>query len=262
MATNYLKPVSYSVKIAGVSMPTKDIQRVSGINITYTSNGASNCTITMFDPDLKYLNDKNMYKERVPITVKVTFQGKSTTFKGYLVNIDASIQEVHTLKLNCMDESYPLDRKKVKKNWGKKKRHQIAREIFKKYGLKAVVDTSEDKPTEEGTKDSSKTESDLTQSNETDMAFLTKLADQEKYEWLCYVRDGVGYYCKKKLIEKPVAKFQYRKGNYQLTAFSPSINKVTRRIPVYQQDLNIDNGKQTKVRLTPDYSSVQGITLD
>ena len=38
------------------------------------------------------------------------------------------------------------------------------------------------------------------------MAFLTNLAQQEKYEWLCYVRNGVGNYCKKKLIESPTAR--------------------------------------------------------
>ena len=258
---NELKPVKYSITINGSKVPTRDLKRVSGISIKYTSTGASNCTITMYDPELTYLGGGSIFKEKVPIIINVSYLGKSTSFKGFLVNIDAEIKEIHTLKLNCMDESYLLDRKKVKKNWGKKKRHQIAAEIFKKYGLKAVIDTSEDKPTEEGTKDSSKEESELTQSEETDMAFLTNLAQQEKYEWLCYVRNGVGYYCKKKLIESPVARLQYRKGNKQIVSFSPSINKVTRRVPVYQQDMNIDDGEQTKVRMTPDYSSTQGITL-
>ena len=78
---------------------------------------------------------------------------------------------------------------------------------------------------------------------------------------MCYVRNGIEYYCKKKLIESPVARLQYRKGNKQIVSFNPSINKVTRRVPVYKQDMNIDDGEQTKVRLTPDYSDTQGITL-
>lgn len=256
---NYLSPVKMSVTIGGKSMPTSDIKLIQSIDIQYQSTGASNCTITISDPDLKILNTKNIYKEKVPINVKVTWQNKTTSFKGFLVDISASIGEVHTLKFNCMDESYKLDRKTVKKNWGKKKRSEIAAAIFKKYGLKAVIDKSVDKPVEKGQEDSAN--QDITQSDETDMAFLKKLAEQEKYEWLCYVRDGKGYYCKKKLVEKPIAKLQYRKGNYQITSFSPSINKVTRTVPVYKQDINIENGKQKKIRVTPDYSSVQGSKL-
>nr|DAI99394.1 MAG TPA: hypothetical protein [Caudoviricetes sp.] len=256
---NYLSPVKMSVSIGGKLMPSSDIKLIKNIDIKYESTGASNCTITMYDPDLKILNTKNMYKENVPILVKITYSSKTTKFNGYLVDISASIDEVHTLKLNCMDESYKLDRKTVKKNWGKKKRSDIASAIFKKYGLKAVIDKSVDKPVEKGTED--KSNQDTTQSDETDMAFLKKLAEQEKYEWLCYVRDGKGYYCKKKLIEKPISKLQYRRGNYQITSFSPSINKVTRTVPVYKQDINIENGKQKKIRVTPDYSEVQGTTL-
>ena len=256
---NYLSPVKMSVTIDGNSMPTSDMKLVQNIEIKYEGTGASNCTITMYDPDLKILNTGNIYKEKVPISVKITWQNKTTSFKGYLVDISASISEVHTLKLNCMDESYKLDRKIVKKNWGKKKRSDIARAIFAKYGLKAVIDTSVDKPAEEGKEDNAN--QDITQSDETDMAFLKKLAEQEKYEWLCFVRNGTGYYCKKKLIEKPIAKLQYRKGNHQITEFSPSINKVTRTVPVFRQDINIEDGSQKKIRITPDYSSVQGSKL-
>ena len=46
-----------------------------------------------------------------------------------------------------------------------------------------------------------------------------------------------------------------------MLSFGPSINKVTRRGAVYQRRMNIDDGEQTKVRMTPDYSSTQGITL-
>lgn len=256
---NYLTPVKMSITIGGKSVPTKDLCRVKNIEIKYQSTGASNCTVYMYDPDLEYLNSNSMYKEKVPVNIKVTWNNQTVTFVGYLVDISATIEEVHTLKLNCMDESYKLDRNIVKKNWGKKKRSDIAREIFSKYGLTPVIDASVDKPAEEG--DTDKSNSEITQSDETDMSFLKKLAEQEKYEWLCYVRDGKGYYCKKKLIERPVAKIQYRRGNHQLTSFSPSINKVTRTVPVYKQDINIDNGRQNKVRVTPDYSEVQGSTL-
>lgn len=257
--SNYLSPVKMVITIDGKSMPSADLQRIQNIDIKFQSTGASNCTITMYDPDLKYLNEKNMYKERVPINVRVTWNNQTTTFVGFLVDITASIDVVHIIKLNCMDESYKLDRNKIKKNWGKKKRSDIAREIFRKYGLTPVIDTSEDKPSTSG--ESDKSNSEITQSDETDMAFLKKLADQEKYEWLCYVRNGKGYYCKKRLVESPVDKLQYRKGNYQITSFSPSINKVTRTVPVYKQDINIENGKQNKVRVTPDYSEVQGTTF-
>ena len=159
---NYLSPVKMSITIGGKSMPTSDMKLVQNIEIKYEGTGASNCTITMYDPDLKILNTGGMYKEKVPISVKVTWQNKTTSFKGYLVDISASISEVHTLKLNCMDESYKLDRKIVKKNWGKKKRSDIARAIFSKYGLKAVVDTSVDKPAEEGKEENAN--QDVTQS--------------------------------------------------------------------------------------------------
>ena len=70
---NELKPVKYSITINGSKVPTKDLKRVAGISIKYTSTGASNCTITMHDPELTYLGGGSIFKEKVPIVVRVSY---------------------------------------------------------------------------------------------------------------------------------------------------------------------------------------------
>ena len=63
----------------------------------------------------------------------------------------------------------------------------------------------------------------ITQSNESDIAFLTKLAEEEDY--LVYVEDNTGYFVKKPTNPTSQATLVYKESPYDIISFSPRITK-------------------------------------
>lgn len=240
----------FSLNLNGKQFDTEMKENVFNMKIKKTSTGSSSLEIHINDKDMTFIGDVDLFKQNVP--VKFSFKkGKGNdiiNFVGYVASVSVEMSDdIPKMVLMCSDESYKLDRKKKTKNWGKKKRHVIAREIFQSYGLKTVIDESQDKPS---TSDSSSESSEVTQSNETDMSFLTKLADEEADDWLCYVFNGTGYYCKKKLLETPTRTLQYRTGDCSIQSFKPTINQVTKRVPVYEMDYELAKQSVTEVTTT------------
>ena len=220
---------------------------VSNIKLKKSSTGSSSLEISINDPNLNFIGDVTLFKQNVPVRFSFT-KDKSkdvVPFWGFVAQVNIEMSDnVPKMGIVCADESYKLDRQKKNKNWGVMKRHLIAQTIFQSYGLKTVIDESQDKPS---TSDTNSTASEITQSNETDMTFLTKLANEEADDWLCYVFNGVGYYCKKNLIETPKKTLSYRTGDCSIKSFKPSINSVTKRVPVYELDFDLAKQSVTEV---------------
>lgn len=240
--------VHFTLQLNGKVFTTSMKENIFNIKMKKVNTGASSLDIQINDPSMTFIGDVDLFKQNVPVkfSFKQDKSGKTVEFVGYVAQVSVEMSDdIPKMTVTCSDESYKLDRKKKKKNWGKKKRHVIAREIFQSYGLKTVIDTSHDKPS---TSEDSSDNSEITQSDETDMSFLTKLAGEEADDWLCYVYNGVGYYCKKKLLETPKKTLQYRTGECSIQSFKPSINCVTKRVPVYSMDYDL--AKESVVEVT------------
>ena len=242
--------VSFNVNLNGQQFTTEMKEFISSIKMKKISTGASSLELQINDPEMTFIGDVELFKQNVPVnfSFKKDKSNEVVNFVGYVAQISVEMSnDVPTMTIACSDESYKLDRKKKSKNWGNKKRHVIAKEIFQSYGLKTVIDESQDKPS---TSDSNSSSSEVSQSNETDMSFLTKLAGEEADDWLCYVFNGTGYYCKKKLLETPKKTLEYRKGECSIKSFKPTINSVTKRVPVYEQDYDLAKQSVTEVTTT------------
>jgi phage protein D len=242
--------VSFNVNLNGKQFTTEMKEFISSIKMKKISTGASSLELNINDPEMTFIGDVELFKQNVPINFSFKKEGTNeiVNFVGYVAQVSVEMSnDVPTMTITCSDESYKLDRKKKSKNWGNKKRHVIAKEIFQSYGLKTVIDESQDKPS---TSDSNSSSSEVSQSNETDMSFLTKLAGEEADDWLCYVFNGTGYYCKKKLLETPKKTLEYRKGECSIKSFKPTINSVTKRVPVYEQDYDLATQSVTEVTTT------------
>ena len=150
-------------------------------------------------------------------------------FEGYISVIDIDFPEIGspTLTINCMDNTHLMNRVKKKKTWNNTTRARVAREIFQEYGFKAVIE------------DSGTVVDSINQSNETDINFLTKLADEEVEPFLVYVEGNTGYFVKKKILEKQQAILDYRDGQMNIISFSPTINKETKQVEVRSSDVNL-----------------------
>lgn len=161
--------VSFSINLNGKQFTTEMKEFISSIKMKKISTGASSLEIHINDPEMTFIGDVELFKQNVPVNFsfkKDKADSVTVNFVGYVAQVSVEMSnDVLTMTIACSDESYRLDRKKKSKNWGNKKRHVIAKEIFQSYGLKTVIDESQDKPS---TSDSNSSSSEVSQSNETD----------------------------------------------------------------------------------------------
>lgn len=202
------------------------------------STGSDLLSIRVNDPEFIFLDDDIFIEE-----AKVKFVGGYSNeyrvmFEGYVSVIDVMFPNTGSpqLTLHCMDNTHVMNRTKKKRTWNNKKRSDVVASIFKEYGFKTVIDPS---PSKEET---------ISQSNETDISFLEKLAGEETDHYLVYVEQGVGYYVKKKILNKHQAVLDYRGGNNDIIAFNPRINKEVKQIEVNKANVNTKDKKVDKAK--------------
>ena len=127
-----------------------------------------------------------------------------------------------------MDNSYNMNKEKRKRTWTNQRASDIAKTIFKEYGMTYTVDTTP-------TVLESESQSD------TDIQFLLSLADAQVDRYIVYVEGKHGYFVKKNVIATPSHTFSYRQDDGNLLSFSPVINKYTKQASVTCSEVNQDN---------------------
>lgn len=228
----------YRIYIDGKELDDFRYSMIQSITYEDNSTGSDLLTIEIMDPEFIFLDDKIFIED-----VKIKFVGGfdnnyRTMFEGYIAVIDADFPETGSpsLVIHCMDNTHLMNRVKKKKTWNNKTRGQVAKEIFKEYGFSSQIDDS-------GVKQDS-----ITQSNETDIAFLTKLAGEEVDPYLVYVEGNKGYFVKKKILDKQQATLDYRDGEMNVISFQPRINKETKQVEVRASDVNLLDNKVDKAQ--------------
>lgn len=212
-----LASFSYKIYINKKLLDDNRMKNILDITVMDNSTGSDLLQISMCDPDLYFISD-SIITEKSPITFEATYSSStgvksSLKFEGYISIIDINFAEdgIPTMLISCMDNTYLMDAKPKKRTWEKAKRSNVASQIFKEYGFKTVIDAT------------SKTEDSISQSNETDISFLSKLADEEGY--LVYVEGNTGYFVKKPTKLTSQATLQYKEAPYDILGFSPRITK-------------------------------------
>lgn len=219
---NFLSPV-YNLWIAGNKIGIKKKKYITQIKTVETDEGADSAEISISDPKMTFIND-NIYTENRKVKIKIGFRGYSYryTFNGYISNVDIDFPEtgIPTLVLTCMDNTYRMNKKKKNKTFKKKTNAQIVKSICKTYGFKCVVQS--------GYKFEKHT---VSQSNQTDIEFITKLAQDEVHPFTATLVGDTFYYVKRgKLNKTPKQTLRYRKYPHDIISFSPSINTDTKEL--------------------------------
>lgn len=222
----------YQIVINGVEIDEKRYSMIKSVKHEDTSSGSDLLTITLDDPDLEFLEDSIFVKDA---TVKFTggwYKGKVFRFDGYISVIDVDFPSSGTpqVTVHCMDNTHLMNRTKRERTWKNMKISDIAIEIFKSYGFSYKVDDT-------------KTKEESTSQNDTDIRFLSQLADNEYEDYIVYIEGRKGYFVKKPSLGKPQAQLDYRSGNGELNSFRPRINKQTKRKEVGKSDVNLKDKK-------------------
>ena len=207
---------TYQIWINGALMSSDRMEMITDIVYEDNCTGSDLLTITICDPNLKFFGDNViLHGAKIKFEAKHTYTNTITTtsFSGYIdvIDIDFPNTGVPTMTINCMDESFNMDRKPKKRTWEKKKVSDVVSQIFGEYGLSKKIDAT------------STTEDNITQSNTTDMQFLIGLASNQKEDYLCFIKDKTGYFVKKDRGTSPQKTLNYRQDPFDIYSFSPRI---------------------------------------
>lgn len=228
----------YRIYIDGKELDEFRYSMIKEVVFEDNASGSDLLKITIVDPEFIFIDDKILIEEK-----KVKFYGGyehdyRLMFTGFIsiVDIDFPEEGSPVLVVNCMDNTHIMNRVKKSRTWTNKTRGEVASAIFKEYGLKAVIKTN------------GKKQEDISQSNETDIQLLIKLADEEVDTHIVYVEDNTGYFVKKEILSSPQATLDYRDGAMNILSFSPRINKETKQVEQRSSNVNLKDKKVDKAQ--------------
>jgi hypothetical protein len=191
-----------------------------------TSSGSDLLTITFQDPDF-ILIDSPMIVKATPVKfVGGWLFDNKDLFSGYISAADVSYPAngVPTLTITCMDKSFMMDRIDRKEKYKDMRYDQIATQVAQRNGL-AIV-----------TQNSGKVEETTTQSDKSDIQFLTDLA--EELEWLVWVKDSTLYFLPPDFGSSPTKTYWWRRPPFNLIEFSPRVIQADTKDGIDDHDLD------------------------
>ena len=218
-------------------------------------SGATTISFTVYDPDFVLLNSSILVEDTA-----VYFEygwandwNNIKRFNGYISAIDVEFNDggYPSLTITCMDETHKMNREEKSRTFENMKRSDIAKQIFGEYGIPCFVMDSGEQGED--------IEEEITQSKETDISFLQNLAGEVIGSvFICYVDNGMGYFCPRDLGQEPILDFHYRdsEGN-DIKSFSCSINKEKAKFYKGTGDIDPDTGQPYSIRASVPSSNVK-----
>ena len=214
--------ITYDIWISGTKLGMSKKACITSIDIKETVEGSDVATIKINDPQFAFLEDDIFVQDnKIKIKLGWTSSTYRVTFNGYISAIDADFPEtgVPVLTISCMDKTHKMNRKKKSNTFKNCTRADVVKKIVTKYGFKCVVD-KDYKFTKEET---------ITQSNQTDIDFIQKLAGEEVYPFTARLVGDTFYYVKKGTLGKSVETLTYFDYPHDLISLNVKLNKETRK---------------------------------
>ena len=213
-----LRSIHYDVYIGGKLLGLDRKECIEKISIVETVDGSDSCVIQIADPDMVYIND-NLYEENKRVKVVMYWHGYThkVTFEGYItaIDIDFGSGGIPSLVITCMDNTYRMNKEKKTRTFKKKTSAKVVETICKKYGFKCVIQSGY-----HFTKQDT-----ISQSDQTDIEFITGLANSETYPFTACLVGKTFYYVKMgKLSSTPIHEMTYRDFPNDIISFNPQIN--------------------------------------
>jgi len=215
---------------------------VEEVNFESHDSGSDTATIYMHDPDLVIIDDKRIFRGK-KITLYGGWQGDIVKWlDGYIAMVDIDFPETGDpiITLHCMDESFLLDRMEVRYSYHNFTFAQIAAEIAKRHGLEAKGE-----PT-------SYVHESVSQSGETDISLLLRLADHIENDLIVKVRDGKVQWWDRNKVYEAQETLTWKLPPFNLKSFRPRIASADRREGVDSADVHDGTKEVDEGVATPD----------
>lgn len=220
-----LLAIIYDVWISGTKLGISKKACINSIQIKETVVGSDSATLTITDPEFLYIEDNIFLEDN---TIKIRFGWDNTThreeFEGYISAVDINFDSSGCPKLTitCMDNTHIMNRKKKNNTFSNCTNADVVKKIVREYGYTCVIE-SDYAFTKKET---------ITQSNQTDIDFITKLAGDEVYPFTARLIGNTFYYVKKGKLKTPKMTLTYRKYPHEIISFSPKINKESKQVEI------------------------------
>lgn len=229
-----LLAIEYDVWISGTKLDINKKACITRIEVKETVDGSDTCTIKISDPEFLYIED-NIFIEDNTIKVKLGWVGVTyrVEFNGYISAIDVDFPSDGTpaLTITCMDNTHLMNRKKKDNTFKNTTSAKVVQQIVKSYGFKCVIESGYTFETQET----------ITQSQQTDIDFITKLAGDEVYPFTARLVGNTFYYVKKGHLTTPKMTLTYLKYPHDIISFSPKITKESSQVEVGSSVINSSN---------------------
>lgn len=248
-----LLAIDYDVWINGTKLSTEKKVCIDSIQIKETVDGSDICTLKINDPRFLFIED-NIFIEDNKIRVKLGWSDVTyrVTFDGYISAVDILFQEsgIPLLTITCMDNTHLMNRKKKDKTYTNTTSAKVVQQIVKSYGFQCVIESNYKFETQET----------ITQSQQTDIDFITNLANSEVYPFTARLVGNTFYYVKKGQLKSPKLALSYLDYPHDIISFSPKINKETIQTEVSSSTVSSSDKSLDSSKVTTDKTSSSKVT--
>lgn len=230
--------IVYDVWISGTKLGMSKKACINSISIKETVEGSDTATLQITDPEFLFIED-NIFLEDNSIKIKLGWDNTTyrVEFQGYISAIDINFDSTGCPKLTvtCMDNTHIMNRTKKNNTFKNCTSADVVKKIVQSYGYTCVVDSSYSFTTQET----------ITQSNQTDIDFITKLAGDEVYPFTARLIGNTFYYVKMGKLETPKMTLTYKKYPHEIISFSPKINKESKQVEISSASVNTSDKSLT-----------------
>ena len=244
-----LLSILYDVWISGTKLGINKKACITSIDVKETDVGSDTATIKIVDPEFLYIEDDIFIEDN---TIKIKMGWDSTThrvnFEGYIsaIDIDFDNSGCPKLTITCMDNTHIMNRKKKDETFSNCTSADVVKKKCKEYGFACVIE-----------KDYKfKVQESITQSKQTDIDFITKLANDEVYPFTARLVGNTFYYVKTGKLTTPKMTLTYRKYPHEIISFNPKINKETKQVEITGS--SVDTSSKTTQNTSGSVSSRSG----
>lgn len=223
--------IVYDVWISGTQLELGKKSCIQSIDITETVEGSDVATIQISDPEFLYIEDDIFIEDN---SIKIQLGWSNTTyrveFEGFISAIDINFDSTGCPKLTvtCMDKTHTMNRKKKNATYKDCTSADVVKKKCAEYGYTCVIESNY----------KFKKQETITQSNQSDIEFITKLANDEVYPFTARLVGTTFYYVKMGKLETPKMTLTYKKYPHDIISFSPKINKETKQEEIKSASVN------------------------